>query len=103
MNARQKAKKYKYLYEKLLNQPIKFKMEQHKIDTLRFERFYPEELIAKENSNALQEIILNDIAQGLAQELIDHFDNYINYFTEDCSYINEYRFCGEIKVVNRIG
>jgi hypothetical protein len=101
MNARQKAKKYKKLYEKLLNQSIKPKIEQHKIDTLRFEKFYPEKLIAKENSNTLQEIAINDITQGLAQALTDRFDNYIDYFTEYCSYINEYRFCGEIKVVEK--
>lgn len=101
MNARQKAKKYKRMYEAILNQHIKPKIEQHKIDTLRFEKFYPKEFIAKENSNALQEIVLNDITQGLAQGLIDRFDNYIDYFTEYCSYINEYCFCGEIKVVNK--
>lgn len=101
MNARQKAKKYKRMYEAILNQHIEPKIEQHKIDTLRFEKFYPEKLIAKENSNALQEITINDITQGLAQALVDRFDNYIDYFTEYCPYINEYRFCGEIKVVNR--
>lgn len=35
MNARQKAKKYKRMYEELLNSPVKFKVEEHKIDTLR--------------------------------------------------------------------
>ena len=89
------------MYEAILNQHIKPKIEQHKIDTLRFEKFYPTALIVKENSNALREIVLNDIAQGLAQRLIDRFDNYIDYFTEYCSYINEYRFYGEIKVVER--
>lgn len=100
MNARQKAKKYKRMYEALLNQPVEFKVEQYKIDTLRFEKFYPEELV-KENSNALREIVINDIAQGLAQGLIDRFDNYIDYFTEYCPYVMKYHFCGDIKVVNK--
>lgn len=35
MNARQKAKKYKRMYEELLNKPVKFKKEQRKIDTVK--------------------------------------------------------------------
>ena len=98
MNARQKAKKYKRMYEKLLNQPVKFKVEQHKIDTLRFERFYPEALIANGNSSYLREVMVRDIAHGLASSL----DKYIDYNTEFCPHINKYRVCGEIKVVDRL-
>lgn len=94
MNARQKAKKYKRMYEALLKSPVKFKVEQHKIDTLRFERFYPEELAT---SDYCRETIFRDIAQCLASSL----DKYIDYYTEFCPYINQYRFCGEIKVVGR--
>ena len=86
------------MYEALLAQPVKFKVEQHKIDTLRFERFYPEELIVKENSSYCREIIVKDIAQDLASSL----DKYIYYNTEFCPYINQYRFYGEIKVVDRL-
>ena len=98
MNARQKAKKYKRMYEALLNQPVKFKIEQHKIDRLRFERFYPKELVAEENSSYLREIVVKDVAQSLASSL----DKYIDYYTEFCPSINKYRFCGEIKVVDRL-
>ena len=98
MNARQKAKKYKRMYEALLKQPVRFKVEQHKIDTLRFERFYPEALIVQENSNYLRKVIVKDIAQNIASSL----DKYIDYFTEFCPHINKYRFCGEIKVVDRL-
>ena len=96
MNARQKAKKYKRMYEVLLNQPVRFKKEQHKIDTLKFERFYPEALIVRENSSYVREVIVKDIAQGLASSL----DKYIFYHTEFCPHINKYRFYGEIKVVD---
>ncbi len=58
MNARQKAKKYKRMYEELINSPIRLKSEQHKIDTLRFERFYPEELVVEENNSYLREVIV---------------------------------------------
>ena len=95
MNARQKAKYYKRKYEMLL---IQFKVEQHKIDTLRFERFYPDALIVQEKGDYLREIVVKDIAQGLASSL----DKYIDYRTEFCHHINKYRFLGEIKVVDRL-
>ena len=89
------------MYEKLLNQPVqpvRFKVEQYKIDTLRFERFYPEELIAQENSSYLREVIVRGITQGIVSSL----DKYIDYNTEFCPDINKYRFYGEIKVVDRL-
>ena len=98
MNARQKAKKYKRMYEALLNQPVRFNVEEHKIDTLRFERFYPAELVVNENSNYLREVIVNDIAQCLASSL----DKYIVYYMEFCPHINKHRIFGEIKVVDRL-
>ena len=98
MNARQKAKKYKRMYEALLNQPVKFKVEEHKIDTLKFERFYPAELIMHEDNSYLREVIVKDIAQCLASSL----DEYIDYYMEFCPCINKHRFYGEIKVVKVI-
>lgn len=97
MNARQKAKKYKRMYEALLNQPVKFNVEQHKIDTLKFERLYPEALIIPENNSYLREVIVKD----LAQDLVSNLDKYVNYHTEFCPITNMYRFYGEIDVVDR--
>ena len=98
MNARQKAKKYKRMYEALLNQPVKIKVEQHKIDTLRFERFYPAAVIAQADNIHWREAIVRD----LAQDLVSSLNKYVDYHTEFCSHINKYRFYGEIKVVNRL-
>lgn len=98
MNARQKAKKYKRMYEELLNSPVKFEMKQYKIDTLKFERFYPEGLIREVNSSYLREVIVKDVAQGLASNL----GKYVNCKTEFCPHINKYRIYGEIKVVDRL-
>lgn len=98
MNARQKAKKYKRMYEALLRQPVQFKVEQHKIDTLRFIRFYPKELCTPEKSSYLREVIVRDIAQSLA----DSLDKYIEYDIEFCPHRNMYRVYGEIKVVDRL-
>lgn len=99
MNARQKAKKYKHMYEALLKQqPVRFKVEQHKIDTLKCERLYPEALITQENSSQVRGIIVRDIAQSIVSNL----DKYIEYHTEFCPHINKYRFYGEIDVVDRL-
>lgn len=97
MNARQKAKKYKRMYEALLNSPVKFNVEQYKIDTLRCEKFYPAAPIVLGDSNYVRKIVVKDIAESLASNL----DKYIDYFTEFCQYTNQYRFYGEIKVVSR--
>lgn len=87
------------MYEELIKQPITFKIEQHKIDALRFERFYPEALVSNgsKNSDFLRKVILKDIAEGLANGL----DKYIDYYTEFCPHLNTYRLSGEIMVVNR--
>lgn len=117
MNARQKAKRFKRLYEDLIKRPIEFCVEPHKIDTLRVERVYPEELIAntyfmQDNSDPLPMknvmdfvsaiatpnatgYVLKDIAFGLAEGL----GKYIVYRTDYDPEMNVYRVCGEIKVV----
>lgn len=98
MNARQKAKKYKRMYEALLKKPVEIKVEQHKIDTLRFERFYTylESPILK-NSDYLRNVIANDISRCLVN---DH-GKYIDFHIEFCPHINRYRLYGEIKVINK--
>lgn len=99
MNARQKAKKYKCMYEKLLYRPIRFKEEQYNIDTLKFRRFYPTEfLLSKENSNYFREIMVRDIARDIATNL----DKYVDYNTEFYPDMQEYCLYGEIKIVNRL-
>ena len=95
MNARQKAKKYKRMYEELLNQPVEYKVKIHKIDTLRFERLYPTKLVMQDGSSYFRHCVVKDIAYGIAKSL----DKYINYHTEFCPHMNMYRFVGEIKVV----
>ena len=100
MNARQKAKKYKRLYEELSKQllPVIFK-EPYQIDTLRFEKCYPDELLrnSPERSIFASAYILKDITQGLAEGL----NKYIVYRTDYDPTTNTDRVCGELKVVNR--
>lgn len=99
MNARQKAKKYKRMYEKLLNQPVKFNMEQSNIRTLKFERFYPKALVVDEYSSYFRKVIAKDIAYDIASKL----EKYIDYNIEFCPHVNSYRFSGKIKIVENGG
>lgn len=98
MNARQKAKKYKRMYEELLKQHIEFKVEQYKIDTMRFKRRYPAALVMQDDTNYFRHCVVKDIAHSLAERL----DKYIDYRTEFCPHTNEYWFVGEIKVVDKL-
>lgn len=95
MNARQKAKRYKRMYEELVNKPVKITVEQHKIDRLKFKRAYPRHVVVDENSSYFKEVILKDIALDLVKSL----NKYIDYHTEFYPDTNEYCFVGEIKVV----
>lgn len=99
MNARQKAKKYKRINEALLNQSVKFKVVYipYKIDILRFERFFHPRDPILQNNDYLQEVIADDIAQGMANNLY----KYVDYNTEFCPHINMYRLYGEIKVLEK--
>jgi len=92
MNARQKAKKYKRMYEGLLNSSM-----QYKIDTLRVEQFYPEAFITQVDGRFLREVIVRDLARDLVCDL----KKYVDYHTEFIPSINKYRLYGEIKVIRK--
>ena len=96
MNARQKAKYYKRKYEELAKMPLpKFTVINYKIDTLRFQRLYPEALIVKGKEDMLTDIITRD----LANELTSQMDKYVTVTTNFEPHINHYRVVGEIRVV----
>lgn len=96
MNSRQKAKKYKKLYESLLNQPVKFNVVTPKIDTLRHEQFIDEEVLARpEHIKYIHRHIRERIAEDIASDL----NNYINFSTKYQPDLHGYRVRGEIKVV----
>jgi len=97
MNARQKAKKYKRLYEALLKPPVKYTVEQHNIDTLRFEHFYTRELV-ENYRDELRPAINDDIKRDFSKIL---FDKYVYYRTEFCPSMDMYRLYAEIKIVDQ--
>ena len=94
MNARQKAKYYKRKYEELANCPIipQVYTHSHHIDTLKFERFFPDELIRNEH---FEEIVVKDLANYIAEDL----EKYVVYKTYFEPYLNKVKVTGEIRVV----
>ena len=96
MNARQKAKYYKRKYEELAKMPLpKSTVINYKIDTLRFQRLYPEALIVKGEENTLTDIITKDLANELASQM----GKYVTVTTNFEPHINHYRIVGEIRVI----
>lgn len=95
MNARQKAKRYKQKYEELLKRPIQFKVEQHKIDRIKFARRYPKVLVQEAPRDYLKSTLTKDIAFELARNLTA----YVNYRVEDYPFDDEYRVIAEVGVV----
>lgn len=96
MNARQKAKYYKRKYEEIAKMPLpKFTVTNYKVDTLRFEKLYPEALI----SNTNEEYISEKITKDLVFELAGQMDKYVTVKTNFEPHLNHFRVVGEIKVV----
>ncbi len=95
MNARQKAKFYKRKYEELLKSPVKPKVEveQHKIDTLRYERFISEDLMLY---GGFDSYVFDGIEDSLREELIKHCDWHLEHIPE----MYKYKFTAEIKVID---
>lgn len=98
MNARQKAKYYKRKYEEIANKPLpKFTVTPYRIDTLRFQRLYPEALIVEGEEDMIKDIVTRD----LVNDLVSQMNKYVIVKTCFEPHLNKYRITGEIKVVCR--
>ena len=96
MNARQKAKYYRRKYEELANMPLpKPTVTNYKVDTLQFQRLYPEYLIAKDRGDEIKNIITRD----LVDYLVSQMDKYVTVKTWFEPHLNHYGFIGAVKVV----
>ena len=96
MNARQKAKMYKQKYEELLNQPVKVNVVTPKIDTLRYEQYFDEGLLAQAEHI---KYIRRGFRNKIAEELVSELNNYIKFYMEYQPRLSRYRLTGEVKVV----
>jgi hypothetical protein len=98
MNARQKAKRYKRMYEALSAKskpPIEFKEEEYKIDTLKFTTAFSEEFVSQADYNYLREVVIN----SFAEKLVKCGDKYIEYRLEHLPYLKEYLIHLQMKVL----
>lgn len=97
MNARQKAKHYKRMYEELLNKPIKVNVINHKVDTLRFSRLYPQPIITSSDEDITTKILTKDLVNSLVVQM----DKYVTIKTEFIPFLHQYKFNAVVEVVRR--
>lgn len=103
MNARQKAKKYKRMYEALSARskpPILLNEKEYKIDTLNFSELlesFPEQSASMVDEDYVREFV----ADNFTIELVKHFDEYVDYYIEKLPYEHFYRLHYQIKVLRR--
>jgi hypothetical protein len=114
MNARQKAKKYKDMYLDLVCDPLRQEARMWKrlyytivndaavrrckgtlkIDTLRFEKFYPKEYL----EHCSTEFLLERTKESIAEEIAKNMDKYAKFIIDYGSDGN--RLTCDIQVVN---
>lgn len=97
MNARQKAKHYKRMYEELLNKPLKLIVITQKIDTLEISRLYPQPIITRSDEDITTKILTRDLVNAL----VDQMDKYVTIKTEFLPLMNQYKFNAVVEVVRR--
>jgi len=98
MNARQKAKRYKRMYEALSAKskpPIEFKEVEYKIDTLKFTTAFSEEYASQADYSYLREVAIN----SFAEKLVKCGDKYIEYRLEHLPYLKKYLIHLQMRVL----
>lgn len=75
--------------------PIEFKVEEYKVDTLKFTMAFPEEFVSQADYNYLREVAINDFAE----KLVKCGDNYIEYRLEHLPYLKEYLIHLQMRVL----
>ena len=92
MNARQKAKKYKKLYNQLLNSAPICEIRTVNFHTLRIEKIIPEEVALS---------CINDgyyIKEWMSREMADKIMQYIRINTQYDPTTCSYKFAGTIRI-----
>lgn len=100
MNARQKAKKYKRMYEALTAKwkpPIELKEEEYEIDTLKFMTSLSKEYVMHGNSECAKGMVIDAFTNMLTK----YFDKYIDYYVEYSPYEGKYILHAQFRVLRR--
>lgn len=100
MNARQKAKHYKKLYERSLQQPVTFQAHNFKTSIIKSAVFVPYEMAKTLETNNLGdvEIIKTKLSRELAEGLKETMDITVIDYPPECVY----KVCGSVRVVTGI-
>ena len=87
---------FKRKHEELANMPLpKPTVTSYKVDTLKFQRSYPVDLIIMGGEDKINSIITRD----LVDDLVSQMDKYVTVMTLFEPHKNCYRIAGEVKVV----
>lgn len=104
MNARQKAKRYKKLYEnetRKFQQPLPLQVHNFNTQIIKAQTYVPYEMAYEMETNQKSEymkIIKDKLARDIAKEIKDIME--INVF--DCPTNNFYVIYGKVRIVTRI-
>lgn len=99
MNARQKAKHYKKLYERTLaTTPVPYRVHNFKTDFIKAYTVLPYEVVKYQNIIDYEEIIKERLARNLAEEVKKIMDIETIDYPEQCCY----KVYGSIRVVTGV-
>ena len=100
MNARQKAKHYKKLYERMQKQPINLQVHNFKTSLIQTVVFVPYEMTLTLETNELEEIEF--IKTKLARELAEELKKTMDITVVDCQPECVYKVYGTVRVVTGV-
>ena len=98
MNARQKAKKYKKLYERMKLQPVNYQMLNFNTSIIKAYTCVPYEMAEALQDSEYTEAIKSRLAYNLAKELKDKMDIQIDDYPPQCVY----KVYGTVRVVTGV-
>ena len=98
MNARQKAKRYKKLYENLQKQPIQVQVHNFKTSIIKASKLVPYTMALNLQKSEYREFIENELACELAKELKETMDIVVEDYPPQCVY----KVHGTVRVVTGV-
>ena len=98
MNARQKAKYYKKLYERTQKQPINLQVHNFKTSYIQACKLLPYEMALKLQESECREVIENELVRELSKEIKKIMDVEVQDYPEQCVY----KVYGTVRVVTGV-
>lgn len=98
MNARQKAKRYKKLYESMKQQPLNIQVHNFKTSTIKACTCVPYEMVKYQPESEYMEVIKNKLAHEIAKEIREKMDISVDDYPPQCIY----KVYGTVRVVTGV-